>query len=744
VLRIKINTINNNNSNNIVMGDSPEPPPAHPLSAEALRAARLLYFVPPASAASPFLEPESDSAPTPALANPFPAAQDPSVLVVAPRLSPLVDDPSSAASDSAPTPALAAQFIIVHSSDSEPDSAPYVCDLASYTTASLPGSLRLFKKNEYKKYRDAVCDLLQLSFIPIDGQGDCFFASLSRLLQYQRALNLNAHDLRQQVVQFLRECQNKEHSILGERCVVDMEGELGEPVTGLSRKNSGLTPDTVDEYLDVSAIDGVWVQGYHWPRAVAAIFNCCVVVVVHGHQYLYLFGDPAHERFHFYKRDVETHYDALPRSLGSNTSHPPVLDDDTALLALAFAASSTSSSSDDQSIQRQRPPKRSARLCHQASASSVAPSQRQPVRKSPRGGHPITNDCENARANPVPEPAPVVQLRVSAPNSKDVGTKVELDDTLLVLPPKFKAQGWPEAKLYLLGLMKRTGHSGAFTRTSKLPPKHNTHWAKIICPACPCSIIGTADSDGLDWTINSEGHGICTYNGSSSLIGAPAVSQVSVTCSVLSEVVSWYCYLCQSHNDNLDFAFCSHPLPHKLCSECFDNYVTFKVTGTEKADFIQSNCIVKCPTPGCTHSVDMRVCAQHMSTKGYDLYMSCLSETQIIAVQKECEERVNKLKAARFANGTIAPIADEFTEYVQHIATELILPRCPNTVCRTQITDFDACSALQCGRMLVHGGVEEVTGGCGAHFCGWCCTICKTKSECHEHVRNCPFNPAEG
>ena len=54
-----------------------------------------------------------------------------------------------------------------------------------------------------------------------------------------------------------------------------MEGELGEPVTGLSRKNSGLTPDTVDEYLDVSAHDGVWVkditgQGQFLPYSIVA------------------------------------------------------------------------------------------------------------------------------------------------------------------------------------------------------------------------------------------------------------------------------------------------------------------------------------------------------------------------------------------------------------------------------------------------------------------------------------------
>ena len=38
----------------------------------------------------------------------------------------------------------------------------------------------------------------------------------------------------------------------------------------------------------------------------------CVVVVIHRHEYVRLFGDPAHPRIHLYKKDALTHYDALP------------------------------------------------------------------------------------------------------------------------------------------------------------------------------------------------------------------------------------------------------------------------------------------------------------------------------------------------------------------------------------------------------------------------------------------------
>jgi hypothetical protein len=81
---------------------------------------------------------------------------------------------------------------------------------------------------------------------------------------------------------------------------------------------------------------------------------------------------------------------------------------------------------------------------------------------------------------------------------------------------------------------------------------------------------------------------------------------------------------------------------------------------------------------------------------------------------------------------------------VEYIAENLILPRCPTQSCRKWIMDFDACSALQCGRTAQNAD-DDVTGdGCGAHFCAWCLTICSDKSVCHRHVGQCPFNPADG
>jgi len=65
----------------------------------------------------------------------------------------------------------------------------------------------------------------------------------------------------------------------------------------------------------MSATDGVWVQGYHWLRAVSQLFPVCVCVIIHNHEHMHLFGDTDNPRIYLYKRDTQTHYDALVPSV---------------------------------------------------------------------------------------------------------------------------------------------------------------------------------------------------------------------------------------------------------------------------------------------------------------------------------------------------------------------------------------------------------------------------------------------
>ena len=119
-----------------------------------------------------------------------------------------------------------------------------------------------------------------------------------------------------------------------------------------------------------------------------------------------------------------------------------------------------------------------------------------------------------------------------------------------------------------------------------------------------------------------------------------------------------------------------------------------------------------------------------------------------------------------------AAAAAALDPHLQHIADQLILPRCPAQSCRRFIPDFDSCAGLQvpnaapnfaplransrarprpfsfstlllqCGRLPGRGYVPGL--GCGAHLCAWCLHVCRDADDCHAHVRSCPLNPNPG
>ena len=78
------------------------------------------------------------------------------------------------------------------------------------------------------------------------------------------------------------------------------------------------------------------------------MFSVCVVVVVHGHEYVHCFGNPAHPRIHLYKKDALTHFDALVPAPGSGDDAAP---------ASASAIVEVASSSDHHSVSFTSSPK---------------------------------------------------------------------------------------------------------------------------------------------------------------------------------------------------------------------------------------------------------------------------------------------------------------------------------------------------------------------------------------------------
>jgi hypothetical protein len=95
------------------------------------------------------------------------------------------------------------------------------------------------------------------------------------------------------------------------------------------------------------------------------------------------------------------------------------------------------------------------------------------------------------------------------------------------------------------------------------------------------------------------------------------------------------------------FVSCELNDMHKYCPECFADVVKQCVNGAGRNAFIASG-IINCgfcaapPSKDFRNAFNMRVCSQYLDEQLYQRYMSGLSESQVIRVQKECEERVKK------------------------------------------------------------------------------------------------------
>jgi hypothetical protein len=186
-----------------------------------------------------------------------------------------------------------------------------------------------FTKNA--KYRRAVCKHLGLQWESIAGKGNCFFAAVSTsllaTLPAERTDGLvGEQELRVAVVDFLR-LQTQLADDFAERCQVEIDAELDVrsfcfsqlnhltstvqiPLICSRRGVPQVKPSTRQEYLDAVAVDAVWIQGYHWLRAVSYIFRVRVGLVIYPFDSVIYFGQGDCTIF-LYKADAETHFDAL-------------------------------------------------------------------------------------------------------------------------------------------------------------------------------------------------------------------------------------------------------------------------------------------------------------------------------------------------------------------------------------------------------------------------------------------------
>jgi hypothetical protein len=177
-----------------------------------------------------------------------------------------------------------------------------------YTTENLPqevlATLEDFRGNFLTKnarFRNAVCQHLGLQWRGVNGgAGNCFFESICLLLRAAGSVGADALTptrLRHDVVHLFHTCIGARDAFC-ERIEAELEYEVAQPLVCSTRAKMqdgerlhGLVPITIPRYLEACAIDGVWVTGWQWLRAISFLHSVRVGVVIFGQEVIRIFGE---------------------------------------------------------------------------------------------------------------------------------------------------------------------------------------------------------------------------------------------------------------------------------------------------------------------------------------------------------------------------------------------------------------------------------------------------------------------
>jgi len=160
---------------------------------------------------------------------------------------------------------------------------------------------------------------------------------------------------------------------------------------------------------------------------------------------------------------------------------------------------------------------------------------------------------------------------------------------------------------------------------------------------------------------------------------------------------------CVCKEDSSGCLCCGDAPGHFFCNECLSNMVMSQVTGEGKPVFLSKGCHILCTicqTSGLCSVLDMQFSCPHLTRGAYSAYLSAIAETEVLREQREWQQRLERQEANFKARLNIVQCTAGGAmndPHVQHIAEQLILPRCPT--CKSFISDFEACAALQ---VLLH------------------------------------------
>lgn len=149
------------------------------------------------------------------------------------------------------------------------------------------------------RYRRAVCEHLGLQWKSVNGSGNCFFESVCLLLNAAGVVGAEAltpSQLRLDVVRLFEICIDSPRAFC-ERVQAEIEFEMTQPLVCSTRAKmfgenvNRLVPGTIVRYLEASKLDGVWVTGWQWLRAISFIHQVRVGVVINGQGIVRFFGE---------------------------------------------------------------------------------------------------------------------------------------------------------------------------------------------------------------------------------------------------------------------------------------------------------------------------------------------------------------------------------------------------------------------------------------------------------------------
>ena len=111
-------------------------------------------------------------------------------------------------------------------------------------------------------YLDAICDLYRVQACSVPSYGACFFDSIYALLPTVGKAVKSSRALRLSCVDFMRQCCQGQHGMLGERIVEDVTDALKRRiVSSCSTRQHNKVPKTLEKYFEAVSLSSTWVEG---------------------------------------------------------------------------------------------------------------------------------------------------------------------------------------------------------------------------------------------------------------------------------------------------------------------------------------------------------------------------------------------------------------------------------------------------------------------------------------------------